>query len=114
MERWPLLEVRLYILGNRMVLQVVDGKDYAQIWKCSMLQGLLTRREEDFSTRKILEKREHHFVEFTCRNCGPYCYQLEKELKMVGNNNKHAIFAFLLFSLAFIITSQQMVVLSNW
>ena len=37
-----------------MVLQVVDGKDYAQIWKCSMLQGLLTRKEEDFSARKIL------------------------------------------------------------
>ena len=53
-ERWPLLEVRLYILGNRMVLQVVDGKDYAQMWKCSMLQGLLARKEEDFSTRKIL------------------------------------------------------------
>jgi len=93
---------------------VVDGEDYAQIWKCSMLQGLLTRREGDFSTRKILEKREHHFVGFTCKNCGPCCYQLEKELKMVGNNNKHAIFAFLLFSLAFIITSQQMAVLSNW
>lgn len=96
------------------MLQVVDWEDYDLIWKCSMLQGLLTRREEDLSTRKIREKREHHFVKFTFRNYGPCCYQLDKELRMVGSNNKHAIFAFLLFSLMLITTFHQLAVLSNW
>ena len=33
---------------------------------------------------------------FTCRNCSPSCYQVEKELTMAGDNDKHTIWALLL------------------
>lgn len=43
------------------MLLVVHGEDYDQIWKCSMLQGLLTRREDDSEHQEDPRKKGTSF-----------------------------------------------------
>ena len=47
-------------------------------------------------------KAEKLFVGFACRIFGPCGAQVEKELKMTGDNNKNAIWTLLLSLLALI------------
>ena len=70
----------------------------------STFWGLFTWREEDPSPRRRAEQRS---VAFTSRSFGPCSAKAERELKMAGDKNKNAIWAFLLSLLALITIFQQ-------